>query len=120
MRRLTESFFVAAPARVLGKVGAGGFAGGAVLTVTFLVLGSPLAQASATAFSLGTLLFGFGLATWATALWIGRPLRALFARRGSSWNRENAARAFSIVTVLGVGGMLGSVAATLLLGAVLG
>ncbi len=119
MRPLTD-FLVAAPGRVLLKVGSGGFGGGAILTVALVAVGSPLADASASAFSLGTLFFGFGLATWATALWIGDALQAFFGRKGSNWNRENAARAFSIVTVLGVGGMLGAMVVTIVLGALVG
>ncbi len=85
-----------------------GFVIGAVLTVILALSGSGDSDGSAVVFSLGALVFGFGLTTWATALLVGDAIEGALSGR-SGWTREAAARAFSIVTVLGFGSMVGAI-----------
>ena len=111
MRPLTERFLVSAPRSVLFRVGLGGIGGGALVMVALFGVGFGTADASATAFSLGALVFGFGLTTWATSLLIGNALQ-VFLRSSSRWSRERAASAFSVLTALGLGAMVGASLAT--------
>lgn len=73
--------------------------------------------ATDTAFALGALVFGFGIATWSGTVGFGDSMTAVQARLGSDsgWTRRGARRAFAVLTWVGTGWTAAAVLASLAL-----
>jgi hypothetical protein len=114
---LTESARFWAPPRQLGGALLVGIAIGLVLPPGFVLAGDRVAVASSTGFALGALVLGFGLTIWATTVWMGDVFETFLRTTvgDTEWSKEGGAVAFSLITALGVGMMLGSVASTVVL-----
>jgi len=114
---LTERAAAWAPVRQLGAALGIGVVAGALLAFGFVTTGSSVHVASETAFSIGALVFGFAIAVWATTVWIGDAFAAYLeiAVGDTEWSKQSAGAAFSLLSALGLGAMVGSSLATALL-----
>ena len=70
-----------------------------------------------TAFALGALLFGFGVATWGGTVGFGDSMSTVRGHLGgeSEWSQEGARQAFAVLTWVGTGWAGAAVAASVLL-----
>ncbi|MCL7418086.1 MAG: hypothetical protein M8354_09645 [Halalkalicoccus sp.] len=101
---------VLARAALLGAVVGGG------LVLAFVVAGWSRSDASAVAFSLAALVFGFGLTVWAGTLLLGESLAGMHATLDRDWSAADTRRAMAILTVVGAAGMVSASVTTILLG----
>lgn len=87
-------------------------AGGVLLAV---LAGVPARDANGVVFPLGAMAFGFGMATWASALLYGTTLErgARRSKVSEDFSSERAADAMGLLMVVGFGGMVGGTVATL-------
>lgn len=99
-----------AHAALLGAVVGGG------LVVAFVVAGWSRNDASAVAFSLAALVFGFGLTVWASTLLLGESLTGMHATLDRDWSGADTRQAMAILTVCGAAGMVSASVMTILLG----
>ena len=74
-------------------------------------------SASAVAFSLAALVFGFGLAAWATTLLLGTTLSAMAETVDADWTVAGTRQAMAVLAALGGGAMVGTALATAVLDA---
>lgn len=98
-----------ARAAVFGAVGGGG------LVLVLVVAGWSRSNASAVAFSLAAIVFGFGLTVWATTLLLGESLAGMHATLDRDWNAADTRRAMAILTIIGAIGMVSASVMTILL-----
>ena len=114
---MTDVASVFASPVVLGKSTAFGIVASTVFESGLVVVGYDVATASSLSFSIGALLLGFGMTVWATTVWIGDAFGAFLSLSvdDRTWSKRDAAAAFSIITVVGFGAMIGSVATTLVI-----
>lgn len=101
---------VLARAALLGAVVGGG------LVVVFVVAGWSRSDASAVAFSLAALVFGFGLTVWASTLLLGESLAGMHATLDHDWKAADTRQAMAILTIIGASGMVSASVVTILLG----
>ena len=106
--------------RTLGRAAAAGFGLGVTGVVLPAAAGVPASDANGLVFPLAALLFGFGLATWASALLYGSTIDRQPGGRGRGDDRtsEGVAESMGVLTLFGLGGMVGGSVAALVLGAV--
>lgn len=110
-----------ARARFAGRFALAGAVAGGVGVLGFLVAGRDLAAASETAFALAALVFGFALVGWSASVFAGRGIENMQKHldTGSDWTETDSRQAMVVLASVGGGGMVGVVAATMLLGTVL-
>ena len=96
-------------------VGVGAFVGAVVAAALLSVVGAKAATDAS--FALGTLVLGFGVATWAGTIGFGESMAAMQDHLGgeSGWNQGGARQAFAVLTWIGVGWSAAAVAASILL-----
>lgn len=99
----------------LGRAAVLGLLAGGTIAIGLVATGSTVQDSSSTAFALGALVMGFGLTTWATSIWLGDVLETFLVttETGSDWTKADAVTAFSVITMVGGGAMVGSVLVTL-------
>ena len=87
---------------------------GGVTSLGLLAVASPRG-ATDTAFALGTLLLGFGVAAWAGTVGFGDAIGRLQEYRDgdSGWTQTGARQAFAVLTWVGVGWTVAAVAASI-------
>ncbi|WP_254542803.1 DUF7268 family protein [Halomarina pelagica] len=95
-----------------------GAAFGALATFGF-ALSSPLPAASARAFALGALAFGFGLLGWSGSVVLGRSVERVQRTldTGTDWTEADSRRAMARIAAAGAGAMLAVAVTTTVLGA---
>ncbi|WP_122089168.1 DUF7268 family protein [Halalkalicoccus subterraneus] len=93
-----------------------GAIGGGGLVIVFVVAGWSRSDASAVAFSLAALVFGFGLTVWASTLLLGESLAGMHATLDRDWNAADTQWAMAILTIVGAAGMVSASVVTILLG----
>ncbi|MFC7156037.1 hypothetical protein ACFQPA_11280 [Halomarina halobia] len=105
-------------ARIVLSAALVGGALGALATLG-LALASPLPAASARAFALGALAFGFGLLGWSGSVMLGRSVERLQRTLdvGTDWTEADSRRAMVRIAAAGAGAMLAVASATTALGA---
>ena len=86
---------------------------GIVTSITLLAVGSPR-TATDTAFALGILVAGFGVAAWSGTIALGNSIERLQEHRDSDseWTQAGARQAFAVLTWVGFGWTVASVAAS--------
>ena len=91
-------------------VGAGA---GAAVSVVLLAVGSPR-TATDTAFALGILVAGFGVTAWSGTLALGNSIERLREHRDSDsgWTQAGARQAFAVLSWVGFGWTVASIAAS--------
>ena len=92
-------------------IGAGA---GVVVSVTLLAVTSPRG-ATDTAFALGALVLGFGVTAWSGTVGLGESIERMQSYRDgeSGWTQAGAREAFAVLTWIGTGWALGSIAASI-------
>ncbi len=90
-----------------------GVAAGVVASAGLLAISSPKG-ATDTAFALGALVLGFGVTAWSGAIGLGNSIERLQEYRDgeSRWTQAGARRAFAVLTWVGLGWVVGSIAAS--------
>jgi hypothetical protein len=90
-----------------------GVAVGVVASAGLLAVSSPR-SATDTAFALGALVLGFGVTAWSGAIGLGNSIERMQEYRDgeSRWTQAGARRAFAVLTWVGLGWAMGSVAAS--------
>lgn len=101
---------------ILARSAVFGAVSGSGLTIVLAIIGQSQSEASAVAFSLAALVFGFGLTVWASTLLLSESLRGMHAALDRDWNATNTRQAMAVLTVFGAAGMIGASVATTLLG----
>lgn len=101
---------------VLTRAAAFGAAGGGGLVVALTITGQSRSEASAVAFSLAALVFGFGLTVWAGTLLLSESLAGMHASLDRDWSAADTRQAMAVLTALGGAGMIGASVTTILLG----
>lgn len=103
--------------RLVGGAGLVGLGVGGAVFVGLLVAGGPT-FASRKTFAVGALLFGFGLLGWSGSILAGDGFEAMqeLLDVRTRWTETASRRAMARIIGLGAGWMLGSSAATALLG----
>jgi len=86
---------------------------GLATSVGLLTVSSPRG-ATDTAFALGVLVLGFGVTAWSGAIGLGNSIERMQEYRDgeSRWTQAGARRAFAVLTWVGLGWAIGSVAAS--------
>ena len=102
--------------RTLGRGAGLGIVLGAGGVLLAALAGVPARDANGVVFPLGAMAFGFGMATWASALLYGTTLErgARKSKVSQDFSSERAADAMALLMVVGFGGMVGGTVATLL------
>ena len=87
---------------------------GVVVSVTLLAVTSPRG-ATDTAFALGALVLGFGVTAWSGTVGLGESIERMQSYRDgeSGWTQAGAREAFAVLTWIGTGWALGSIAASI-------
>ncbi|MFB6267814.1 MAG: hypothetical protein ABEI31_09165 [Halodesulfurarchaeum sp.] len=114
---MTDPDALGARPGLLARAAAVGLVAGAGGTVVLVLLGRSMLDASTLVFALAALVGGFGLTSWATTLWLGDVVEAVLreAEGDTGWTKGGANVAFSLLTALGGGGMVGVAVATAVL-----
>jgi len=89
------------------------------LAVPLLVLsGETLVFASEKVFAVGALVFGFSILGWSGSVFAGKGIEN-FQRHiggGSDWSEADSRQAMALLGSVGLGGMVGAVTATVVVG----
>lgn len=74
--------------------------------------------ASEQVFSIAALIFGFGLLGWSGSAMMGRSIETAQEHldTDSDWTEASSRRAMARITAFGIGGMVGAIVGTILLG----
>ncbi|USZ74544.1 hypothetical protein NGM07_13960 [Halorussus vallis] len=107
-------------ARRVGRAAGLGFAAGALAVGGFVAAGETVRFASDTVFAVGALILGFAVLGWSGSVFAGRGIENAQEHLdvSSNWSEADSRRAMTLLAGVGVGGMVGSVLATLALGGV--
>ncbi|QCC59694.1 hypothetical protein DVR14_14080 [Natrinema thermotolerans] len=94
-----------------------GAALGTTISLGLLVVLSPR-TATDTAFAFGTLLLGFGVTAWSTAVGLGRTIEGMRDRLdvSSGWTEAGAREAFFVMSWTGAGWVVAAAGCSILLG----
>jgi hypothetical protein len=109
------------PPRTLARVSTAGFVAAAIAVLAGVAIGRPVRDVNTLVFSLGALVFGFGLSSWASALLLGNSLdmTASLADLDRDWSSADIADAMSLLTAFGAGVMVGGALLTELIASVI-
>ncbi|WP_135852349.1 DUF7268 family protein [Halorussus salinus] len=91
----------------------------AALAVPLLVLsGETLVFASEKVFAVGALVFGFSILGWSGSVFAGKGIENFQRHIGgrSDWSEADSRQAMALLGSVGLGGMVGAMAATLVVG----
>ena len=102
---------------VLARAAGIGLVAGAILVAGLALAGWSADEASATAFSLAALVFGFGLTAWSGTLLLAETLAGAHAALDRDWSAADTRQAMAVLAVIGAAGMVGAAVATIALGA---
>lgn len=110
--------WLAPRARLVGRAALAGLLAGALGVVVVALLAGDVTLASEQVFSLAALVFGFGLLGWSGSAMFGRAVETTqeYMETGSNWTEASSRRAMARVLGFGLGGMVGAIIGTLLVG----
>jgi hypothetical protein len=116
-RERVETYLRPRARLVAGALAAGAVVGGLAFAAVTVQSGSARA-ASRQAFSVGTLVFGFGLLGWSGSAMVGGTVEAVLQRvdADSDWTEADSRRAMARIGGFGAGVMLGVTLGSLVVG----